>query len=371
MKKVNTIHGDICSDKQEMKKIEMLMDSMNLDDIDLTDPLFQTNDAMRSYAQLMDAYPRLSQEKQDKTLLLLKKTNDPELRELLIYSNLRLVFNLLKNWYAPNAFDKADIIETGVEGLIRAIDKYDPTCGYQFSTYAGTVIKNTVAQELRDSMNRIKFSKDAVKLMKSFYRKCDAIASEQNCQEWYRNPLILKEALAEFTDDENDKILSWLCISKDEWIQSFSQPISQEGDNEITLEDTVADPDGDVLSVVMRGDGLSRKEIIKIGERAQLTHDELTMALAHEGLTEEMKVIGDDRIFFQTIANVYGWKYTYVLSLRNSAKEKVQNLVEENPVRKSKGRKEPAVPKEAAYMAGKDSGNKELIVPAGKNTKVA
>ena len=56
-------------------------------------------------------------------------------RNLLVNHNLRLVYHIAKK-HAPNPRDIPDILQEGVFGLIRAIEKYQPQTGYRFSTYA-------------------------------------------------------------------------------------------------------------------------------------------------------------------------------------------------------------------------------------------
>ena len=75
------------------------------------------------------------------------ESSDPEARERLVRSNLRLVVNIAKK-YANRNMSLADLIEEGNVGLIKAVDYFDPDRGTRFSTYAAWWIKQTIRRAL-------------------------------------------------------------------------------------------------------------------------------------------------------------------------------------------------------------------------------
>jgi RNA polymerase primary sigma factor len=73
--------------------------------------------------------------------------NDPEARRKLIVSNLRLVVSIAKK-YLYFGLPLMDLIEEGNVGLMKAVDRYDPTRGCKFSTYATWWIRQAITRSL-------------------------------------------------------------------------------------------------------------------------------------------------------------------------------------------------------------------------------
>ena len=78
---------------------------------------------------------------------LVVEENDPQARERLVRSNLRLVVNIAKK-YGNRGMSLGDLIEEGNLGLIKAVDYFDPERGVRFSTYAAWWIKQSIRRAL-------------------------------------------------------------------------------------------------------------------------------------------------------------------------------------------------------------------------------
>ena len=72
--------------------------------------------------------------KSEEHVLLVRK-NATEARNLLLQHNVRLVISMAKN-YKWRGVELQDLIQEGIMGLIRAIDRFEPDRGFKFSTYA-------------------------------------------------------------------------------------------------------------------------------------------------------------------------------------------------------------------------------------------
>ena len=79
--------------------------------------------------------------------LELVKSNAAQARDLLIQHNVRLVISMAKN-YKWCGVELQDLIQEGIMGLVKAVDKFEPDRGFKFSTYAHWWIRQVSAQHI-------------------------------------------------------------------------------------------------------------------------------------------------------------------------------------------------------------------------------
>ena len=102
---------------------------------------------IKEYLKEIDESPLLTLEQEQALGRKIIAENDPQAREHLVRSNLRLVVNIAKK-YANRGMNLGDLIEEGNLGLIRAVDYFDPERGTRFSTYAAWWIKQSIKRSL-------------------------------------------------------------------------------------------------------------------------------------------------------------------------------------------------------------------------------
>lgn len=111
-------------------------------------------DILTLYKKDLEKYPVLSAE-EEKKLFIRYNNGDLEAKEILICSNLRLVISIA-NVYATNEMPLLDCIQNGNYGLMDAIDRFDVSKGYKFSTYATWWIKQKIIREKQKTADTIR-----------------------------------------------------------------------------------------------------------------------------------------------------------------------------------------------------------------------
>src|SRR6266508_7017649 len=101
-----------------------------------------TTDALQLFLNEMARYPLLTAEEEVELAKLIER-GDKEAKDRMVNSNLRLVVSIAKK-YQGHGLSLLDLIQEGIIGLIRAVEKFDWRRGYKFSTYATWWIRQAV-----------------------------------------------------------------------------------------------------------------------------------------------------------------------------------------------------------------------------------
>ena len=128
-------------------------EDVDLDAIDLLEGV-GTEDPVRMYLKESGTVPLLTAD-EEMELAKKKAQGDESAKERLIEANLRLVVSIAKR-YVGRGMQFLDLIQEGNLGLIKAVDKFDYTKGFKFSTYATWWIRQAITRAIADQARTIR-----------------------------------------------------------------------------------------------------------------------------------------------------------------------------------------------------------------------
>ena len=113
------------------------------------------DDILQSYLKEIGKIKLLKSEDEKELGRLIKEQNSDIAKRKLIQANLRLVVSIAKK-YIGRGMNFLDLIQEGNLGLIKAVDKFDQTKGYKFSTYATWWIRQAITRAIADQARTIR-----------------------------------------------------------------------------------------------------------------------------------------------------------------------------------------------------------------------
>jgi RNA polymerase primary sigma factor len=185
-------------------------------------------DPIKSYFKDVREIPLLTAEQEIQLAERIQKGDD-EARDVMIRSNLRLVISIAKR-YINLGVPLSDLIEEGNIGLMRSVEKFDPTKGFRFSTYAAWWIKQAISRAIIDQGKMIRvpvyMNEEIMK-----YKK----AVESLTHRLKRKPRVSE--IAKKLQTTVDKVREYeRSIAK---MSSLDAPIGEDGDGQV--KDMIAD----------------------------------------------------------------------------------------------------------------------------------
>jgi RNA polymerase primary sigma factor len=188
-----------------------------------------TGDSIQMYLREIGKVPLLSSA-EEISLAKRKEKGDEEAIRLLIESNLRLVVSIAKK-FVGKSLTLLDLIQEGNIGLFRAVEKFDASKGYKFSTYATWWIKQAITRALADQSRTIRIPVHMVETINKFTQ-----LQRRLLQDLGRDPM--PEEIAAEMGETVEKVRHIIKISQD--TISLETSIGDD-DEDSTLEDFIQD----------------------------------------------------------------------------------------------------------------------------------
>lgn len=189
-------------------------------------------DSIQMYLKEIGQYPLISGAMEKELAKRIEKGDD-EAKNILARSNLRLVVSIAKKYVGRSPdLTLLDLIQEGNLGLFRAVDKFDWSKGFKFSTYATWWIRQAITRALADQSRTIRVPVHMVETIAKYKQVVRRLS-----QDLGRDPL--PEEIAVEMNLDVDKVYQ---IEKiDQSTVSLENPVGDDGDDKSVLGDFVAD----------------------------------------------------------------------------------------------------------------------------------
>ena len=223
------LDDDLLPELDDLSEVEEVP-TEEVTDTDALMDSFATDDPVRMYLKEIGKVPLLTPEEE---LDLAKRMSegDEEAKRRMTEANLRLVVSIAKR-YVGRGMLFLDLIQEGNLGLIKAVEKFDYTKGYKFSTYATLWIRQAITRAIADQARTIRIPVHMVETINKTIR-----VSRQLLQELGHDPSA--EEIAAEMDMPVEKVRDILKIAQEP--VSLETPIGEEEDSH--LGDFIPDED--------------------------------------------------------------------------------------------------------------------------------
>lgn len=308
IEKVNDFFKDLNLDVSQIDKIYEYLEAQNIvvlnlsadegpddsdimeieqeDELALTDDAsavaIMSDDPVKLYLKEIGGYPLLTIEQEIQLAKEIEQGSETA-KKSLAESNLRLVVSIAKR-YVGRGLSFLDLIQEGNLGLIKAVDKFDYTKGYKFSTYATWWIRQAITRSIADQSRTIRIPVHMSEVINKTYRISRALL-----QELGREPT--EQELSDAMGLPIEKVREILKVSADPI--SLDTPIGEEDDSHLgdfIKDDTIVGPEEAAAYSVLQDQISKLLETLTEREQRVLT---LRFGL-NDGRTRTLEEVGKE-----------------------------------------------------------------------------
>ena len=224
-------HPDVLPSEAELQSLEQepFVDPAEAPEA-LPDDSIRTDDPVRMYLKEIGKIPLLTQE-QEQSIAQRMAEGDENARKQMAEANLRLVVSIAKR-YVGRGMQLLDLIQEGNLGLLKAVEKFDYTKGYKFSTYATWWIRQAITRAIADQARTIRIPVHMVETINRVIRTAHSMV-----QDLGRDPT--PQEIAKEMNIELSKVEEILKFAQEP--VSLETPIGEEEDSH--LGDFIQDED--------------------------------------------------------------------------------------------------------------------------------
>ena len=269
-------------------------------------------DATKAYMNSISKIPLLTFEQEQILGAKILEGNE-DAKEELISSNLRLVVSIAKKYLHRSKTPFLDLIQEGNIGLMRAVEKWDYTKGYKFSTYATYWIKQAISKVVAEQSRAIRVPMHVIEQLSKMSKVSNELA-----QELHREPLTSEIACRMNIDEK--KVRELQSIVKDPI--SMDQSINDDDDG--VIGDLVADD-----SIENPLEELHREEVTKTVAEVLNTLEEREADVLRRryGISQAHPQTLDE------IGKIYGLSKERVRQIEEKALKKLRNPMRSGALR--------------------------------------
>lgn len=191
------------------------------------------DDSVRLYLREIGKIPLLTADEEIELANKVAK-GDKEAKDKMAEANMRLVVSIAKR-YVGRGLDLLDLIQEGNTGLLRAVEKFDPSKGFKFSTYATWWIRQAITRAIADQARTIRIPVHMVETINKLLRTQRRLTQELN-----REPS--NEEIAEAMEMEVEKVEHIMKIKQD--ISSLDASVRDDEEDSV-LGDFIEDEESE------------------------------------------------------------------------------------------------------------------------------
>lgn len=242
------VDEDALPELEELQEIEEVTEE-EMNETEAMADTFSTDDPVRMYLKEIGKVPLLTPE-EEQDLAKRMAEGDEEAKRRMAEANLRLVVSIAKR-YVGRGMLFLDLIQEGNLGLIKAVEKFDYTKGFKFSTYATWWIRQAITRAIADQARTIRIPVHMVETINKLVR-----VQRQLLQDLGRDPT--PEEIGAEMDMSADRVREIQKISQEP--VSLETPIGEEEDSQLGdfIEDSQAIVPPDAASFSMLQEQLTQ-----------------------------------------------------------------------------------------------------------------